>query len=51
MLSHPLTYSEIERYYQNEPIFNDAYSRHNSPNIKDGTYVINRDEYESIETH
>ena len=32
----------------NEPKF---YSRNNLPKIKDGTYVINLDELESIETH
>ena len=33
-------------YYQNKPRFNGVYSRDNLPNkIKDGAYVINRDEY------
>ena len=37
--------------YQNEPKFNDVYSRNNLPKIKEGTYVINTDEFKSIETH
>ena len=36
---------------QNEPIFNGVYSRDNLPRIKDGTYVINLDEYSDIGTH
>ena len=41
----------IQRYYQNEPKFNDVYSRNNLSKIKDGAYVINPTEYESIGTH
>ena len=51
MLPHPLTNFEIQKYYQNKPKFNGVYSRKNLPKIKDGTYVINLDEYESIGTH
>ena len=51
MSSHPLTNFEIQKYRQNEPKFNGVHSRNNLPKIKDGTYVINLDEYESIETH
>ena len=51
MLSHPLTNFEIQKYYQNEPEFNGIHLRNNLPKIKDGTYVINLDEYESIGTH
>ena len=41
-----------KEYYQNEPRFNGAYSRNNFPKkIKDGTYVINLDEYTDIGTH
>ena len=29
ILSHPLTNSEIQKYYQNEPKFNGLYSRNN----------------------
>ena len=37
-------------FYQNEPKFNGVYSRNNLSKIKDETYVINLDEYESIGT-
>ena len=38
MLPHPLANFEIQRYYQNEPRFDDAFSRNNLPKIiKDGT--------------
>ena len=48
---HPLTNFEIRKYYQKEPNFNGVYSRNNLPKIKDGTYVINLVEYESIGTY
>ena len=49
---HPLTNFEIQKFYQNEPRFNGVYSRDNLPNkIKDGTYVINLDEYSDFGTH
>ena len=52
MPPHSLTNFEIQKYYQNEPTFNAAYSRNNLPKIKDGgTYVINLDEFKSIGTH
>ena len=51
MLSHLLTNFEIQKYYQNEPKFNDAYSRNNVSKIKDGAFIINLDEYESIGAH
>ena len=41
----------LQKYYQNEPKFNGAYSRNNLPKIKDGTYVVNSDEHESIVTY
>ena len=37
---HPLTYFEMQMYYQKEPKFNGFYSRNDLPKIKDGTYVI-----------
>ena len=49
MSPHPLTNFEI--YYENEPKFNGVYSRNNLSKIKDGAYIINLDEYESIRTH
>ena len=48
---HPSTNFKIQKYYQNEPKFNGAYSRNNLPKIEDGSNVINLDEYKSIETH
>ena len=50
MSPHPLTYFEIQKYYQDEPKFNCAYSRNNLPQIKDGVYEINLDKYKSIGT-
>ena len=50
MLPHPLTNFEIQKNYQNEPKFNDVYSRNNLPKIKDGAYIINL-EFKSIGTH
>ena len=41
MPPHPLTNFEIQKYYQNEPRFNGAYSRDNFQKIKDGPYIIN----------
>ena len=49
MLSHPFT--NFEKYSVNEPQFNSVYSRNNLSKIKDGAYIINLDEYESIQTH
>ena len=51
MSPYPLTNFEIQNYYQNEPKFNGVYSRNNLPKIKDGAYVINLDEFESIGTY
>ena len=46
MLPHSLRNFGMQKYYQNEPNFNSVYSRNNLPKIKDGTYLINRDESE-----
>ena len=49
-----LTNFEIQKYYENEPIFNGVFSRDNMPKkkkIKDGTYVTNLDEYADVGTH
>ena len=44
--SHPLTNFEIQKYYQNEPIFNGVYSRDNLPTkIKDEAYIVNLYEF------
>ena len=50
--AHPLANFKIQEYYQNEPRFNEVFSRDNLPNIiKNGAYVINLDEYHDIGTH
>ena len=51
MPPYPLTNFNVQKYYQNEPRFNDVCSRNNLPKIKDGSYVINLDEYSDIGTH
>ena len=51
MLPHPLTYFEIQSYYQNKPKFHDVYSRNNLPKTKGRAYVINFEKYESVGTH
>ena len=51
MLTHSLTNFGIQKYYQNEPKINGVYFRNNLPKIKDGAYVTNLDEYESIGTY
>ena len=52
IINKPLTNFEIEAYYQNEPRFNDVYSRDNLPDkTKDGAYLINLDEYPDIGAH
>ena len=51
MTPHPLTNFEIKKYYQSGPKFNGVYSRNNLSKIKDGAYIINLYEYESIGTH
>ena len=52
MPPHLLTNFELQNYYQNEPIFNGVYSKHNLPKrIKNGTYMINLDEYIDFGTH
>ena len=50
MPPHPLTNFEIQKY-QNSPRFNGVYSEDNLQKIKDGSYVINLDEYSDIGTH
>ena len=51
MSPHHLTNFEMQKYYQNEPKFNDVSSRNNLSKIKDGACIINIDDYESIGTH
>ena len=52
MPSHPLTNFEIQKYYKNERRFNGSFLKNNFPKkIKDGSYVINLDEYADVGTH
>ena len=51
MLPLLLTDFEIQAYYQKKPKLNGVFPRKNLSKTKDGTYIINLDEYESIETH
>ena len=47
MSPHPLANFEKQKNYQNEPKFYSVYSRKNLTKVKDGVYVINRDECKS----
>ena len=51
MSSYPVANFEIQKYYLNESKSNSAYSIKNWPKIKNGTYVVNLDEYKPIGTH
>ena len=51
MPSQPLNNFKIQKYNQTEPKFNGIYSKNNLSNMKDGTYLINLDGYESLGTH
>ena len=51
MLPHSLRNFKTQKYYQNEPKFIGFYLRNNLPEMKDKAYVINLDEFKSIETH
>ena len=51
MPPHPLANLEKQKYYQNQPKSNGVYSKNNLSKIKDGAYIINLDEYESVGTH
>ena len=41
----PLNNFEIQRYHSKELKFSGVYSRNDLPEIKNGTYIINLDEY------
>ena len=41
----------MQKYYQNKPKFNGVQVKNNLSKIKDGVFIINLDEYESIGTH
>ena len=42
---------QYKQYYENEPKFNGVSSRNDLSNAKDGVYIVDLDEYESIQTH
>ena len=50
MPPHPLTNFEMQSYFQNEPLFNSTYSKNNLPNIKNGVWEINIDDFKSLGT-
>ena len=50
MPSHFLNNFEIQSFYENKPKFNSVYSRNNLPKIKNGTHVINFDEFKPTGT-
>ena len=50
MPSHPLINFETQKYYQNKPRFNGAYSRDNLQKIKEQA-DINLDEFSDISTY
>ena len=41
----------MQKFYQNEPKFNGVSLRNNLSKMTDEGYIINLDEYESLETH
>ena len=43
----PLSYFEIQKYYQSKLKVNGVFSRNNLPKIKTGTYLISLNEYKS----
>ena len=58
MLPHSLNILEVQRYGQDEPKFNTAYSRVNFPvaptraaKVKNGKLVKNFDDYGKVGTH
>ena len=56
MAPHPSTNFEIQKYYHNKPNLAGLYLRNDLPKslpktMKDNAYVINLNEYKSIETH
>ena len=50
MLPHSLTNFEMEKNSQSKLKFDGVYSRNNLTKIKDWVYVINLDEYKSIDS-
>ena len=51
MQPRPLNNFEIQKYCQNKPKCSGVYSRKNLSKIKNGIFIMNLDECESLETH
>ena len=51
MNPHPNSNFEIQKCYQSKPKFKGVYSSKNLSEIKDGAYIINLNEYDSIGTY
>ena len=51
MPSHPVQILIYKSVIRKKTKFNGVYSKNILPKIKDGEYVINLDEYESVGTH
>ena len=51
MPPHPLTIFELQKYFYNEPKFNCVYLGNDLAKKKNGTNLINLDEYELIRIH
>ena len=51
MQPRPLNNFEIQKYCQNKPKSSGVYSRKNLSKIKNGIFIMNLDECESLETH
>ena len=50
MPPHSLANFEIQKHYHNEPKLDSAYLRNTLTEIKNGTYIINLDDYKLIGT-
>ena len=49
---HPSTNFEIQKCFKNEEKFNGVFSRNNLPKkVKNGTYIIDLDEYADVSTY
>ena len=51
MPPHPLTNFEIQKFNHNKPKFNGVYSRNNFSKMKHVAYIINLDEFESMDAN
>ena len=52
ILHQLLTNFEIQKYHENEPIFNEVYSRDNFlKTIENKAYIINLDDHRDVASH